>query len=135
LDTLDLDRITIVSTDLSELRDYFIKILANPGKPSLIITFNLDFFRNALINKYFNSVCRKAELVLPDGISITHLLRLKYKKKINRVTGNDLFEIILNITNDIPLSIAFVGSSEKVINDLTSKIIEVNNMVDSNEEK
>ena len=122
MDTLDLEKISIVSTNLAELREYFIKILAKAGKPALIITFNLEFFRNALINEEFNSICKQAELVLPDGISITHFLKLKYKKNINRVTGNDLFELILSLSSDIPLRIAFVGSSKKVISELTAKI-------------
>ena len=122
MDTLNLDNISIVSTNLTELREYFLKILANNLKPALIITFNLEFYRNALINKEFNSVCQRAELILPDGISITHLLKLKYKKKLNRVTGNDIFEILLSLSMDMPLKVAFVGSSESVIQDLSAKV-------------
>jgi len=122
LDTLDLDKISIVSTNLSELKNYFLKILSDSGKPALIITLNLEIFRNALLNNELNLTCRNAELVIPDGIGITHLLKLKYKKKINRITGTDLFETILDISNDMHLSVAFVGSSETVIWDLSAKV-------------
>lgn len=122
MDTLDLDKISIVSTNLAEIRDYFIKMLAAHDKPALVITFNLEIYRNALINNDAYLVCRNAELVIPDGISIAHLLKLKYKKKINRITGTDLFEMILNISSDMHLSVAFVGSSEKVIRDLSVKV-------------
>ncbi len=128
METLCLDRISIVSTNLAELRDYFINILVNPGTPILIITFNLEIYRNALINFESNLVCQKAELVLPDGIGITHLLKLKYKKKINRITGSDLFELILNIASEKSLSVAFVGSSEKVIRDLSAKVTRLSPM-------
>jgi N-acetylglucosaminyldiphosphoundecaprenol N-acetyl-beta-D-mannosaminyltransferase len=124
LDTLYLDKISIVSTNLTEIRDYFSKILADKGEPALIITFNLEIYRKALLNKDCNRVCRNAELVLPDGISITHLLELKYKKKINRITGTDLFELILSISSDMSIRVAFVGSSEKVIQDLFAKVSE-----------
>ena len=122
MDTLDLDKISIVSTNLAEIRDYFVKMLAAQGKPALVITFNLEIYRNALINNDAYLVCRNAELVLPDGISIAHLLKLKYKKEINRITGTDLFETILNISSEMPLSVAFVGSSEKVIEALSAKV-------------
>ena len=122
MDTLDLDKISVVSTNLAEIRDYFLKILADRGDPALIITFNLEIYRNALINNDCNIICRKAELILPDGIGIIHLLELKYKKKINRITGTDLFELLLNISSDMSLRVAFVGSSEKVIHDLYAKV-------------
>ena len=122
MDTLELDKISIVSTNLMELREYFLKILANHGKSALIITLNLELYRNALSNIEFNTVCHNADLVIPDGIGVTHLIKLKYKKKINRITGNDVLEMILDISTHIPLRVAFVGSSEKVINDLSAKV-------------
>ena len=118
----DLDGIRILSTDLTELRSYFINSLVNPGKPQLIVTFNLEYYRNAIINSHFYSVCRTADMVLPDGVSITSLIKLKHKKKVLRITGNDLFKLILGITNEIPLKIAFVGSTEQVIEQLKNKI-------------
>lgn len=122
MDTLELDKISIVSTNLAEIRDYFLKILADNRKPELVITINLEIYRNALFNNESNIACRNAELVIPDGIGVTHLLQLKYKKKINRITGTDIFESILNISCDRPLRVAFVGSSKKVIHDLSAKV-------------
>jgi N-acetylglucosaminyldiphosphoundecaprenol N-acetyl-beta-D-mannosaminyltransferase len=118
----DLDGIQILSSDLTELRHYFIDSLVNSGKSKLIITFNLQFYRNALINKEFYSVCTNADLVFPDGIGITRLLKLKYKKRVLRITGNDLFALILSLSNEFPVKVAFVGSTEKVIEKLKNKI-------------
>ena len=118
----DLDGILILSTDLTELRSYFLNTLVNSGKPKIIVTFNLEYYRNAIINSDFYSVCRNADMVLPDGVSITNLIKLKHKKRVLRITGNDLFKLILDITNEIPLKIAFVGSTDQVIEQLKNKI-------------
>jgi N-acetylglucosaminyldiphosphoundecaprenol N-acetyl-beta-D-mannosaminyltransferase len=120
--SLDLDGIQIQSTNLTELRSYLLNSIVNSGKSKIIITFNLDFYRNALINKDFYSVCLNADLVIPDGISIIHFLKFKYNKRLIRITGNDLFKLILSICNEIPLKIAFVGSSIKVIEKLKNKV-------------
>jgi N-acetylglucosaminyldiphosphoundecaprenol N-acetyl-beta-D-mannosaminyltransferase len=61
-------------------------------------------------------------MILPDGVSITSLIKLKYKKRVLRITGNDLFKLILDITNAIPLKIAFVGSTNEVIEKLKNKV-------------
>jgi len=122
VDSYNLDGIQILSTDLTELRSYFLNSLVNSGKPQLIVTFNLEHYRNSAINSDFYSVCRNADMVLPDGVSITSLIKLKYKKSVLRITGNDIFKLILGISNEIPLKIAFVGSTDKVIEQLKNKI-------------
>jgi N-acetylglucosaminyldiphosphoundecaprenol N-acetyl-beta-D-mannosaminyltransferase len=122
VDSYNLDGIQILSTDLTELRSYFLNSLVNSGKPQLIVTFNLEHYRNSAINSDFYSVCRNADMVLPDGVSITSLIKLKYKKSVLRITGNDIFKLILGISNEIPLKIAFVGSIDKVIEQLKNKI-------------
>lgn len=120
--SLDLDGIQIRSTNLTELRSYLLNSIVNLGKSQIIVTFNLEFYRNALINKDFYSVCQNADLVIPDGISIIHLLMLKYKKRVTRITGNEIFDLILSLGNEIPLKIAFVGSTSQVIENLKSKV-------------
>ena len=118
----DLDGIQIVSPNLTELRSYLLNSLVNSGKSKLIVPLNLEVYRNALIIKEFYSVCQNADLVIPDGISIIHLLKLKYNKRLTRITGNDLFKLILSIGNEHPLKIAYVGSTSKVIEKLKNKV-------------
>ena len=122
MDSYDLDGIQILSSNLTELRSYLLDSLVNSGKSKLIVTFNLEFYRNAIINSDFHSVCHNADMVIPDGMSIINLLKLKYKKRINRITGNDIFELILGICNERPLKIAFVGSKKIVIEKLKNKV-------------
>jgi N-acetylglucosaminyldiphosphoundecaprenol N-acetyl-beta-D-mannosaminyltransferase len=117
-----LDGIRIFSSGLTDLRCFLLNSLVNPEKSKLIITFNLEFYRNAINNKDFYTVCRQADLVIPDGVSIVHLIKLKYNKWLKRITGNDLFDLILSISDEHPLKIAFVGSSAIVIQRLTKKV-------------
>ena len=122
MNSYDLDGIQILSSDLTELRGYLLNSLVNSGKSKQIITFNLEFYRNALLNKDFYSICRNADLVIPDGFSIIHLLKLKYNKRLTRITGNDLFDLILSICNEVPQKVAFVGSKRIVIEKLKNKV-------------
>jgi N-acetylglucosaminyldiphosphoundecaprenol N-acetyl-beta-D-mannosaminyltransferase len=52
---------------------------------------------------------------LPDGIGITTLIRLNYGEKVKRITGNDIFPVLLKIANKHSLNLALVGSSEDVL--------------------
>jgi N-acetylglucosaminyldiphosphoundecaprenol N-acetyl-beta-D-mannosaminyltransferase len=120
--SLDLDGIRIQSTDLPELRNYLLNSLVNSDKSKIIVTFNLEFYRNTAINKDFYALCQNADLVVPDGVGITSLLKLKHNKKVSRITGNDIFDLVLSLTNETPLKIAFIGSTQQVIEKLKDKV-------------
>jgi len=100
-------------------KDFFIR----GDYPLHIITFNLDFFFNSTINEEFNNrICRISNFVVPDGKGITNLLRIKYCKKVNRITGNELFEILLYLAENNNLKVAFIGSSPSVQSRLSNKV-------------
>jgi len=122
IQTLELEGINILDTSIKDvkflLKDFFI----NEFFPLHIITFNLDFFFNTKINTEFRQICRSSDFVVPDGKGITNILRLKYAKKVNRITGNDLFEMLLHIANEERLKVAFIGSSNSVQSQLSAKV-------------
>jgi len=103
------------------LKEELVTILSL-GKTSLLITFNLDFLRISYENEKFKEVCKNAKLVLADGIGVTLLLKLKYGKSITRITGNDIFKLLLEIANDKKLKLALVGSSQKSLDMLRTKL-------------
>jgi len=103
------------------LKEELVTIL-DLGKSSLLITFNLDFLRISYEDEKFKEVCKNAKLVLADGIGVTLLLRLKYGKTITRMTGNDIFNLMLEIANDKKLKLALVGSSQKSLDLLQTKL-------------
>ncbi len=130
-----LDDIPIYSDNEDNLKLKIKNILDNKIKPLQIITLNIDFLRTANIDKEFKEICKRAHIVLPDGIGITLLMRLKYKFKIKRITGNDILKIILNLSSANKLKIAFLGSSKTTLLKIKNKIqenklkVEITNLI------
>ncbi|MBN1216129.1 MAG: WecB/TagA/CpsF family glycosyltransferase [Candidatus Lokiarchaeota archaeon] len=116
-----LNDIEVISLNIEDLRKRILYFLSNK-KSNQIITINLDFLRIAFRDKVFKEICIKSDLVVPDGIGITKLIKLKYNKSIERITGNDLLIFLLELSEDIKLKFAFVGSSNKVLKKLEEKI-------------
>ncbi len=106
-----LNDIPISSINRKALKQYLENNLFIEGENNLIVTFNLDFLRNANIDDKFKTICQNAKLIVPDGVGITSLVYFKYGKIIKRITGTDIFNIILSIANKKHLKIALVGSS------------------------
>jgi N-acetylglucosaminyldiphosphoundecaprenol N-acetyl-beta-D-mannosaminyltransferase len=97
------------------------KLLEN-NFPSLVVTFNLDFLRISEENDKFNDVCQKADLIVADGVGVTTLIKLKYGVKIERITGNELFSYLLELSKLRTIRYAFVGSSENALSGLKTRI-------------
>ena len=104
------------------LKSQFRELLLNDKRQFHIVTFNLDFYYNVSKNRDFYNICANADLVVPDGYGIISLLNLKYKEKINRITGNQLFILLLELADELGLRAAFVGSSDQVQMKLKEKI-------------
>jgi N-acetylglucosaminyldiphosphoundecaprenol N-acetyl-beta-D-mannosaminyltransferase len=116
--TLLFDEISICTRSILEIEKVIESSLLNRGSGFQIITFNTDFLRIASGDPEFKSICKKSFLVLPDGIGITFLVWLKYKVRIERITGNDLFRICFTIADKHSLRIALVGSSHETLSKL-----------------
>jgi N-acetylglucosaminyldiphosphoundecaprenol N-acetyl-beta-D-mannosaminyltransferase len=119
---LKLEDIKILDTSFENVKLFFKDFFILGDFPLHIITFNLDFFYNSTINEEFKSICRDSNFVVPDGKGITDLLRIKYYKRVKRITGNELFEILLHIANDNNLKVAFIGSCPSVQSQLSNKV-------------
>ncbi len=110
-----INKIDIHSFETDEFKTKLSHILLSQEKPHIITTFNLDFLRISEKNKDFLHICKNSLWNLPDGIGITYLIRLKYKIKIKRITGNDIFPILLKLANKQLLNVALIGSSEEAL--------------------
>ena len=108
--------IIISSTFLSELETLLGNILNSSSEPNLIVTLNLDFLRIATIDNKFYEICKSSYLNLPDGYGIINLIKKKYNQKIERITGNDIFPLLLKIAKINEQKIAIIGGSKKVSN-------------------
>ncbi len=120
-----LNGIPISSMTKESLKVFFLNELLDEGKNNLTVTFNLDFLRSTTVDINFKEICKNAQLVVPDGVGVTSLIYLKYGKIIRRITGTDIFKIILTIADERQLKIALVGSSisvqKKIINKLNEE--------------
>lgn len=122
---LELNGIRITDLPAAELRQFMDVLLAKAAKPlhsALLITFNLDFLKISLEKRVFKDVCLNADYVIADGHGITSLLRRFYGKRIDRITGTDIFLTAMTICNEHGLRAALVGSSSEVQKKVVSRI-------------
>jgi len=122
LEIYQINKINIHSIEPDELGTKLSHVLLSKGKPRIVTTFNLDFLRISEKNKDFLHICKNSLWNLPDGMGITSLIRFKYKKKIQRITGNDIFPTLLALANKHLLKVALVGSCEDVLVKVREKI-------------
>ncbi len=122
MENLTLNNIKIDAFNSVSVRNFIRKILIEK-KNQHFITFNLDFLYNSFLNNDFQHICKNADYTSADGFGITSLIYLKYKKRIPRITGNDLFVIILEILDEISGSVALVGSNAEVQSKIKNKIL------------
>lgn len=115
MQTFRLNSVQIHSFSTSKLKESFNEIVMSNSDPQIITTFNLDFLRISQNNKEFLQICKNSLWNLPDGFGITSLIKLKYKKKVERITGNDIFPILLKIANEKNLKVSIVGSKMEVL--------------------
>lgn len=120
-----LDDFGIINSSEPQVGNIFHNLLKNSNKINLVITFNLDFYFNTKKNPEFYDICSKSDHIFPDGYGITKLLNLKYGISVNRITGNDIFIILLKLANKLRLRIACVGSTDSSLSMLKNKIIKI----------
>lgn len=87
-----------------------------------IVTFNLDFYYNTNKLPEFKKICTQSDLIIPDGFGIIFLLKRKYQINVNRITGNQILLLLLELATELELKTAFIGSSEKVQAKLKEKV-------------
>ncbi|MBI1937273.1 MAG: WecB/TagA/CpsF family glycosyltransferase [Ignavibacteriales bacterium] len=121
----ELNNIPIQDLSLEELSFFGKRQLSDGTEPIQIITFNLDFLKTAAENDGFKNICTNGSLVVADGFGITSLIRMKYHKKIERITGHHFFYELIKLSRKQEIKIALLGSSkfvqEKVIQKITNE--------------
>lgn len=118
-----LNSIKISVLSIDDLKLLFENYFLSGSTNEIITTFNLDFLRIAEHDLQFQEICKTSLLNLPDGFGIINLLKVKYKIKLERITGNDVFPILLSLAKKLNLKIAIVGGTNKVITQVKQKII------------
>ena len=76
------------------------------------------------LDKSYREICNSADLNTPDGAPLAFVLRLYGYRNQKRVSGPDLMEKLLTISAIKDLKILFYGSTNKVLEKISSKIKE-----------
>lgn len=122
MEKYSLNNICIHVSTKEKTRIYLEDYLKVSNSIKLIIPINLDVLRISAIDFHFQKICNNSLLNLPDGSGITSLIKLKYKIIIERITGNDIFSMILSSAKKNNLNIAIIGGTKKVLNKVKQKI-------------
>ncbi len=109
-----------------DTKDSFYNIVDNYIKNNvkkIIVTVNPETINYALKNIEFNNILLAKDTVLiPDGISIVKGGRILKKAIKERITGIDLMEYLLNISNQNKYIISLIGAKEEVLTKLIKRI-------------
>ena len=92
------------------------ELIVQNSPPKQIITINLDNLRISTEDKLFHKTIKESDYILPDGFGIAFLLKKKFNINIERITGNDLLEELINIASANNIKTAFIGASPKTLN-------------------
>jgi len=114
--------IDIHSTNLQNVKTVLESVLNSNSTPNLITTFNLDFLRITTIDPEFKNICTESLYNFPDGYGIVSIIKKKYKEKINRITGTDIFLTLIKLAKEHNKKIAIIGGSESV-SQLTEQLL------------
>lgn len=122
LSTFDLEGISIISSSPEQVKYELRQLLLQPDSNELLITFNLDFYHNTKKYPYFREICENSRFVFPDGYGITKLLKIQHRISVSRITGHILFQILLELANELRLRVAFAGATENSLNKTINRV-------------
>jgi len=106
--------VTIHSTGLKNLESKLEQLLVDNHQPKLITTFNLDFLRLTTIDNEFKYICKNSLFNLPDGYGIVNIIKKKYNEKVTRITGTDIYLMLINLSKKLNKKTAIIGAENHV---------------------
>ena len=101
IDTITDDVLKHVTSD-----NEVCKVLSCLNPHSVAISEKDDLFKGAL---------QSSDWLIADGVGVSALARLVASRKINRITGPEIFEVLLHHANQKSLKVFFLGSSEDTL--------------------
>ena len=122
LDFLELKEYKICISSQSEILDFLAQEAAK-NKKNRIVTLNPEFIALAERKEVFKKALLAAEILIPDGIGLVFLLRLKNlflasknKKKIERIPGIELaFNLLSKLFDSKKQTIGFLGGKPEAL--------------------
>ncbi len=96
--------------------------LAKHHKPSYVCLVNAHMSIEAYDDPNFEKVVNNATIAFPDGAPIAKMMELLYKVKQKRIAGMDLFPYLLKKSDENNLNVAFIGSTNEVLDRIKNKV-------------
>lgn len=95
-------------------------------EPLLISTINPHSFYVAEHDQLFRTTLQRSQILLPDGVGIVYANRLINGKKIQRISGMDIFLFILKTlqteNNPAMKRVFFLGASNETLGTIKEKV-------------
>lgn len=88
----------------------------------IINTINPNSYRIAKHDKSFQQALRSSSILLPDGIGIVRAVQILYHVKIERITGFDLHQHLLNCLDREKKKCFYLGSKPETLKKIQERI-------------
>jgi len=113
MEKINVTGINISNVTLDEAVESVINF-AKQDNPSIVVTPNAEFAKNAIDNRDFMDLLNKADLVIPDGAGIILAAKILGKPLKGKVAGVDLAAALLPQIEKEGLSLFLFGSEPGV---------------------
>lgn len=84
------------------------------GKPSYVVTPNVDHIVKLEQDKEFQNVYKEADLILTDGMPLIWISKLKKNPIKDKVSGSDLFPQVCKLAADKGYKVFLLGAAEGI---------------------
>lgn len=102
-----------INTETIEETTKLVEHFLVDGKQHYIVTPNPEFLVLAQKDEEFKYILNNADIAVADGFGLTLASRFIFGKKLQRITGNDLVEILARTAEKNNYPIFFLGGGEK----------------------
>ncbi len=109
--------IKVYQQSKKEVLEKIIKFIKNKEKFFHIVSLNPENLVIAYRNEKFKEVLNKAQIKIIDGIGVV-MAGYFFNLKLEKLTGVDLMEDLLNLASKMSLRVLFIGGKEKLAESL-----------------
>jgi N-acetylglucosaminyldiphosphoundecaprenol N-acetyl-beta-D-mannosaminyltransferase len=92
------------------------------GVKGVVNTLNPHSYVLARKDRQFSEALRAADWLIPDGVGIQYAARVLVQRRIEKIAGSDLHEIVLKSLDGRSGSCFYLGSSEKTLELIRQRI-------------
>lgn len=122
MDRIKLLNIEVDNLTMKESIDKIDDIILS-GKPSYVVTPNVDHIVKLETDLEFQKVYNEADLILTDGMPLIWISKLKKKPIKEKVSGSDLFPNVCKLASEKGYTMFLLGAAEGVAKKAAENLI------------